>query len=152
MSSYFAEVDWQRNDQDFLANEYSRGHLWRFDGGVEVAASASPHIVPLPWSIAENVDPEEAFVAALSSCHMLFFLSLAAKKKFQVESYLDKAEGILEKNEQGKQSMTKVFLKPEIKFSGEKQPTQTEIERIHHLAHEHCFIANSVNSEIIIQC
>lgn len=152
MSRYFAEVDWQRNDQNFLSNEYSRGHVWRFDGGVEVPASASPHIVPLPWSVAENVDPEEAFVAALSSCHMLFFLSLAAKKKFQVESYLDKAEGVLDKNEQGKQAMTKVFLKPEIKFSGEKQPTQADIERIHHLAHEHCFIANSVNSEIIIQC
>lgn len=150
MSSYFAEVSWNRNDEDFLGNRYSRGHQWKFDGGVSVPASASPHIVPLPYSIAENVDPEEAFVASLSSCHMLFFLSIAAKKKIQVESYIDNAEGVMEKNEQGKVAVTKVMLKPKIEFSGEKIPTPEMVDKIHHLAHESCFLANSVKSEVIV--
>ncbi|TQV76488.1 OsmC family peroxiredoxin [Aliikangiella marina] len=150
MSSYFAEIYWQRNSQDFLANEYSRGHEWRFDGGVTVPASASPHIVPLPWSVEENVDPEEAFAAALSSCHMLFFLSIASKRKIQVESYTDKAEAIMENNSQGKMVISKVILKPQIAFSGEKIPTQAEVDRLHHLAHESCFLANSVKCEVIV--
>ena len=152
MSSYFAKVNWQRNGQDFLSNEYSRGHQWQFDGGITVPASASPHIVPLPWSVEENVDPEEAFVASLSSCHMLFFLSIAAKKKLQVERYLDHAEGVMEKNEEGKVAVTRVILKPEIEFSGEKIPTKEVIAKIHHLAHESCFLANSVKSEVVVEC
>lgn len=151
MSSYFAEICWQRNDEDFLNNQYSRGHLWKFDGGVKVPASASPHIVPLPYSVEENVDPEEAFVASLSSCHMLFFLSIAVKKKLQVESYLDNAEGIMEKDAQGKTSITKVILRPKVKFSGEKIPSADIIDKIHHLAHDSCFIANSVKSDVVVE-
>lgn len=150
MSSYFAEISWNRNDEDFLGNRYSRGHQWKFDGGVSVPASASPHIVPLPYSVEENVDPEEAFVASLSSCHMLFFLSIAARKKIQVESYIDNAEGVMEKNEQGKVAVTKVMLKPKIEFSGDKIPTPEMVDKIHHLAHESCFLANSVKSEVIV--
>lgn len=151
MSSYFAEVKWQRNDQNFLANEYSRGHEWRFDGGVTVPASASPHIVPLPWSVEENVDPEEAFAASLASCHMLFFLSIASKRKFQVDSYSDNAEAIMEKNAQGKLVISKVILRPEIEFSGDKIPSQDAIDKLHHLAHESCFLANSVKSEVVVE-
>ena len=151
MANYFAEVTWRREGEDFLANEYSRAHEWQFDGGLKVAASASPHIVPLPFSVEQNVDPEEAFVASLSSCHMLFFLSIAAKQKFQVESYIDKAEGIMSQNAQGKQAMTRVFLRPTIVFSGERVPDTQRIEKIHHLAHDNCFIANSVNTEIVIE-
>jgi len=151
MSRYFAEVHWRRKGQDFINNQYSRGHEWRFDGGVSVPASASPHIVPLPWSVEDNVDPEEAFVASLSSCHMLFFLSIAAKKKFQVDSYLDNAEGIMEKNEEGKVAVTQVILKPKIEFSGDKIPDQAAIDKIHHLAHESCFLANSVKSQVIVE-
>jgi len=151
MSSYFAEVKWQRNGQDFLANQYSRGHEWRFDGGVTVPASASPHIVPLPWSVEENVDPEEAFAASLSSCHMLFFLSIAAKRKYQVESYTDNAEAIMEKNEQGKLVISQVVLRPKIEFSGDKVPDQAAIDKLHHLAHENCFLANSVKSQVVVE-
>lgn len=152
MSSYEAEISWYRDGQSFLTNEYSRGHLWQFDGGVSVAASASPHIVPLPYSVAENVDPEEAFVASLSSCHMLFFLSIAAKQKYQVERYNDKAEGILENNVDGQLAMTLVKLKPIIEFSGEKIPSKEKISQIHHLAHKSCFLANSVKTKVVVEC
>ena len=152
MSSYFAEIVWQRNEQNFIANEYSRAHEWRFDGGVTVPASASPHIVPLPWSVEANVDPEEAFAASLASCHMLFFLSIAAKKKIQVERYTDNAEAIMEKNSAGKMAITRVILKPQIEFSGDNLPTQETIQKLHHLAHESCFLANSVKSEVVVEC
>jgi organic hydroperoxide reductase OsmC/OhrA len=151
MSTYYGEVRWQRNEQDFLSNKYSRGHHWHFDGGTVVPASSSPHIVPLPMSVEANVDPEEAFVASLSSCHMLFFLSIAAKRKYIVDQYADKAEGILEKNQNGDLAMTKVTLKPSIVFSGERQPTTEQIEKLHHLAHKSCFLAHSVKSEIVIE-
>ena len=151
MSEYTAQVSWQRGEQDFLSNTYSRGHLWRFDGGVEVPASASPHIVPLPWSVEANVDPEEAFVASLSSCHMLFFLSIAAKQRFQVEQYVDNAIGLMEKNNAWKMAMTQVRLRPRVEFSGERIPSREKLEKLHHLAHESCFIANSVKTEIITE-
>lgn len=151
MSKYFSTVVWERNDQVFTDNQYSRGHVWKFDGGAQVKASASPHIVPLPYSVEENVDPEEAFVASLSSCHMLFFLSIAAKKKFVVEQYVDNAVGIMEEGADGKMLITKVILRPEVIFTGEKQPTFEQLGKMHHQSHHLCFIANSVKTEVITE-
>jgi len=152
MSEYYALVKWQRGeDEAFIDNNYSRGHVWEFDGGVSVPASSSPHVVPLPFSVATHVDPEEAFVAALSSCHMLFFLSIAAKKRYLVESYTDDAIGIMENDESGKMSMTQVTLRPQVVFSGERLPSRQDLEDIHHQAHELCFIANSVKTKVITE-
>jgi len=143
-------VHWQRGDQDFLDNAYSRAHEWLFDGGLTVAASASPDIVPLPMSVAENVDPEEAFVASLSSCHMLFFLSLAQRRKIIVDQYTDEAVGYLDKGSDGKMAMTKVVLRPRCIYNGE-MPDPAMVEKMHHKAHELCFIANSVTSEVVTE-
>jgi organic hydroperoxide reductase OsmC/OhrA len=151
MSEYVATIRWQRGDQKFIDDKYSRGHQWEFDGGVTVPASASPSIVPLPMSIAENVDPEEAFVASLSSCHMLFFLSLAAKRDFVPDEYIDAAVGHLGKSDDEKFVMTRVVLRPKITWSGKNIPSQQQIEKMHHRAHDLCFIANSVTSEIVIE-
>lgn len=148
MAQYTAEVLWLRGEQDFLSNRYSRRHLLRFDGGVEVPGSSSPHVVPLPMSDAAAVDPEEAFVASLSSCHMLWFLAIAAKRKFCVDRYFDAPLGIMAKNAEGKLAMTQVLLRPEVQFSGERLPTREEIVAMHHDAHEACFIANSVKTEL----
>ena len=150
MHSYDATISWERGDQAFTDNRYSRGHSWAFDGGAEVPASSSPYIVPLPMSVAANVDPEEAVVAATSSCHMLFFLSIAARRGFIVDSYVDRASGIMEKNSEGKIAMTRITLRPEVKFGGGRRPTQDDIDRIHHDSHEQCFIANSLKSEIVL--
>ncbi|MGE8498122.1 MAG: OsmC family protein [Pseudomonas sp.] len=150
MSHYSAEILWQRDQQDFLGNRYSRAHRWRFDGGVEVPASSSPLVVPLPWSDASAVDPEEAFVASLSSCHMLWFLSLAAKQGFQVERYVDKALGQMARNTEGKLAMTEVVLYPDVTFSGEHLPSEDQQHALHHQAHEECFIANSVKT--VVRC
>lgn len=152
MAEYTARVSWVRSKNEiFIDNKYSRGHEWNFDGGTILKASASPHIVPLPYSVEENVDPEEAFVASISSCHMLFFLSLAAKRKFIIDKYTDNPVGILTKNDQGKLWMKKVTLRPRIKFSGIIKPTLTQIEEIHHQSHNECFIATSVKSEVVIE-
>ena len=152
MSEYTALIKWQRQPtESFIDNQYSRGHQWHFDGGTDVPASASPHVVPLPYSVEANVDPEEAFVASLSSCHMLFFLSIAAKRRFVVESYEDNAVGIMEENEQGKVAMTKVTLKPKALFSGDRQPTPQQLEKMHHQSHELCFIANSVKTKVVTE-
>lgn len=151
MSEYVATVRWQRGEQEFIDDKYSRGHQWEFDGGATVPASASPGIVPLPLSVAENVDPEEAFVASLSSCHMLFFLSLAVKRGFIVDNYVDAAVGYLGKSKDGKTKMTRVVLRPDTAWSGEKMPSAQQIEKLHHRAHDLCFIANSVTSEIVIE-
>lgn len=152
MSEYTATVSWNRSDSEaFVDNKYSRGHSWSFDGGATVPASSSPHVVPLPYSVAANVDPEEAFIASLSSCHMLFFLSIAAKRKFVIDRYTDKAVGIMEKGSDGKIAMTKVTLRPEILFSGDQQPTREELEKMHHQSHELCFIANSVKTEVVTE-
>ncbi|HEX7438451.1 MAG TPA: OsmC family protein [Caldimonas sp.] len=151
MSEYTAEVIWVRGAQDFLSGRYSRRHLLRFDGGVEVAGSSSPHVVPLPLSDAAAVDPEEAFVAALASCHMLFFLSIAASRKFCVERYRDDAVGTLAKDADGKLAMTEVVLRPQVEFSGPQMPTQRELDAMHHSAHEQCFIANSVKTEVRVR-
>ena len=152
MSEYTAELLWVRGEgEDFLGNKYSRRHLLRFDGGAEVAGSSSPHSVPLPMSDASAVDPEEAFVASLSSCHMLWFLAIAAKRKFRVDRYFDAAVGVMEKNAQGKFAVTRVTLRPEVIFSGEHKPTRADIEHLHHTAHDECYIANSVKSEVLCE-
>jgi len=148
MSLYTAEVLWLRNEGDFAGNRYSRRHLLRFDGGLEVPGSSSPHVVPLPMSDASALDPEEAFVSSLSSCHMLWFLSIAAKHKFCVDRYFDAATGVMEKNAEGKVAMTVVTLHPDVTFSGERQPTREELDQLHHKAHDACFIANSVKTEV----
>ena len=151
MSHYTSTIRWERGTQPFLDNRYSRAHVWRFDGGTEIPASSSPSVVPLPMSRADAVDPEEAFVASLSSCHMLWFLSLAAKRKFIVDSYEDQAEGLMEKNAEGKLAMTKVTLRPLVVFSGAIVPDKTHLAALHHSAHEQCFIANSVRSEVVVE-
>jgi organic hydroperoxide reductase OsmC/OhrA len=148
MSEYIATIRWQRGTDSFIDDKYSRGHEWEFDGGITVPASASPDIVPLPMSVAENVDPEEAFVASLSSCHMLFFLAIAAKSGYVIDDYTDEASGRLEENDEGKMVITKIVLRPNATYSGERIPDREKIERMHRLAHEHCFIANSVKSEV----
>ena len=151
MSHYTAEIVWERGEQSFTDGHYSRRHRWRFDGGAEVSASASPQIVPLPMSDASAVDPEEAFVAALSSCHMLFFLSLAAARGWQVERYRDAATGTLAKDSEGMLVMTEVVLRPEVVFSGKAPPAAAELAALHHRAHEQCFIANSVKTLVRVE-
>lgn len=148
MSTYTATILWQRNGAAFTDQRYSRAHVMKFDGGAEVPGSSSPHTVPLPYSDAAAVDPEEAFVAALSSCHLLWFLHLAAKRGFVVERYEDRADGVLAKNAEGKQAMILVTLRPRAEFAGEQRPGRQDIEALHHAAHEECFIANSVKSEV----
>ncbi|MGA8705495.1 MAG: OsmC family protein [Steroidobacteraceae bacterium] len=148
MSEYTAEVEWQRGEANFLDNRYSRAHRWRFDGGAEVPGSSSPHSVPLPWSDPAGVDPEEAFVASLSSCHMLWFLSLAAKRGFRIDRYRDLAVGTLGQNQQRQRCMTVVTLRPQVSFSGSSQPSRAELESLHHAAHEQCYIAHSVTAEV----
>lgn len=145
-------VVWERGrDEKYTDRQYSRGHRWIFDGGLTVPASASPHVVPLPYSVAEYVDPEEAYVASLSGCHMLFFLDVAARRNFVVDKYKDNAVGVMEKADDGKTAVTKVRLRPQVIFSGDTQPTSTELEEMHHHAHDLCFIANSVKTQILIE-
>jgi organic hydroperoxide reductase OsmC/OhrA len=150
MSQISAKITWQRNGAEFIDNRYSRGHVWRFDGGVEVPASSSPHVVPVPLSVAAAVDPEEAFVAALSSCHMLWFLSLAAAQRVCVDHYSDEAIGVLGKNAAGKVAMITVILKPRVRIAG-ASPTAAAFEALHHKAHERCYIANSVTTEVRVE-
>lgn len=148
MSHYAAETLWERKDANFLDNRYSRRHVLRFDGGLEVPGSSSPSVVPLPMSDASALDPEEAFVSSLSSCHMLWFLTMAVKRKFCVDRYFDAATGVMEKNAEGKVAMTVVTLHPDVTFSGEKLPTRAELDKMHHDAHEACFIASSVKTDV----
>lgn len=151
MGTYNVKISWKKTVRDkFTDNKYSRVHQWVFDGGIELKASSSPHVVPLPMSDESAVDPEEAFIASLSSCHMLWFLSIAAGKKYIVENYTDNAEGILAKDSDDKLAMTEVTLKPVVKFAGDIIPSRTQIDELHHLAHEKCFIANSVKTKIKI--
>lgn len=146
---YTAQVAWQAGaGEDFVAGRYSRRHLLRFDGGVAVPGSSSPSVVPLPWSDAAAVDPEEAFVASLSACHMLWFLALAAKERLPVARYVDDAEGVMAHDAEGKLAMTVVTLRPRVEFGGERQPSREELDRLHHAAHAACFIANSVKTDV----
>ena len=152
MSTYTATIRWTRDPStEFTKGQYSRAHSWEFDGGLTVPASPSPHIVPAPWNDPNGVDPEDAFVASLSSCHMLFFVDFARRGGFVVDSYVDEAEGILDKRDDGKMAMTRVTLRPNIAFSGASPPTTDQIAELHHRAHEACFIANSVTTEVIIE-
>ena len=150
MAEHLATVSWQRDGEVFTDNKYSRAHTWRFDGGATVAASASPHIVRAPYSVASAVDPEEAFVASLSSCHMLFFLSFAAKAGYVVDRYEDEARGTLAKDADGRLAMTQVVMRPRIAFAG-RQPSAEELDQLHHQAHEQCFLANSVKTLIAVE-
>lgn len=151
MAHYTADIHWQRGaDEGFLDGRYSRAHVWRFDGGVEVPASSSPSVVRLPFSRADAVDPEEAFVAALSSCHMLWFLSLAMEAGYCVDTYDDAAMGVMAPNAEGRLAMTEVSLRPRARFSGENIPDRAMIGELHHRAHDACFIAQSVKT--VVRC
>jgi len=151
VSIHTAEVCWVRNEAPFIDNKYSRVHRWTFDGGAVVPASSSPHVVRVPFSDPACIDPEEAFVAALSSCHMLWFLGLAAQHGYVIESYTDTAEGKMEKNVDGKEAITKVTLRPALVIASEKVPTDETIKKLHHDAHESCFLASSVKTEIVVE-
>jgi len=147
---YTATIEWSRNGADFIDLDYSRAHQWRFDGGATVPGSSSPHVVPPPLSDPRAVDPEEAFVAALSSCHMLWFLAIAAKRGFVVDHYVDQAAGVMARLEARKLAMTEVTLRPHVSFAG-KAPSSEEHDSMHHQAHEACYIANSVKSEVRVK-
>lgn len=151
MSTCKATLVWNRGSQPFADGKYSRAHVWRFDGGAEVPASSSPYVVKPPMSDESAVDPEEAFIASLASCHMLFFLDFARRGGFVIDTYEDQSEGVLAKNAEGRMAMTVVTLRPRIAFSGEKRPTREELEALHHKAHEACFIANSVKTEVRVE-
>ncbi len=148
--SYIATVDWQRGTQSFADNKYSRAHTWSFDGGVTVAGSSAPNVLPPPMSREDAVDPEEALVASASACHMLFFLALAARKGFTIDRYTDKAVGEMTKNERGKLFVSKITLNPAVTWSGASRPSLADIDALHHRAHEECYIANSIRAEIVI--
>lgn len=151
MSTYTATIRWTRDPgADFARGQYSRAHSWEFDGGLTVPASPSPHIVPAPWNDPAGVDPEEAFVASLSSCHMLFFVDFARRAGLVIDSYVDKAEGVLEQRADGKMAMTRVTLHPRVIWGG-NPPDNTAIADLHHRAHQACFIANSVTSEVVVE-
>jgi len=148
MSEHKVTLDWQCDGPDFRKGRYSREHTWRFDGGVTVAASPSPAVVPVPWSNPANVDPEEAFVASVASCHMLTYLFLAARAGFVVKSYHDEAVGVMTKNERGVPWVSLITLRPVIEYAGEKRPDPAEESELHHRAHEQCFIANSIKTGV----
>lgn len=151
MSTYTATLTWKRGDQVFTDAKYSRGHEIAFDGGFKIWGSSSPHVVRPPLSREDAADPEELFVAALSSCHMLFFLDFARKAGFVIDSYVDAPEGVLAKDAEGKMAMTKITLKPAIEWSGDKRPSTNEIHDLHHKSHEACFIASSFKGEVVIE-
>jgi organic hydroperoxide reductase OsmC/OhrA len=151
MSKHLAKISWKCTSSDFINGRYSREHTWSFDGGVVVPASPSPSVVPAPWSNPDNVDPEEAYVAAVSSCHMLTFLYLASKAGFQVDSYEDEAIGAMRKNERGTPWVSSITLQPKIQYGGSKQPDPAEEARLHHEVHEQCFIAQSIKTEVTVR-
>jgi len=150
-STFTATVEWRRGDAKFTDKRYSRAHAWRFDGGAVVPGSSSPLSVPLPFSDEQAVDPEEAFVAALSSCHMLFFIASVARDGYLLDSYDDAAIGTMEKNARGKFAMSRVTLRPRLVFSGDRQPSAEQVAALHHWAHEECYLANSVTTEVVIE-
>lgn len=151
MSEHKAYIKWSGNSPDFLKGRYSREHTWRFDGGIEVAASPSPSVVPPPWSNPAALDPEEAFVAAVSSCHMLTFLFLASKKGFWVESYSDEAVGVMTKNESGVPWVSAITLNVRITYKADKLPSADDEGALHDAAHEQCFIANSIKTAVTVR-
>jgi organic hydroperoxide reductase OsmC/OhrA len=149
MSEYKAVVAWSHSRGDFLKGTYSREHTWTFDGGVVIPASPAPTSVPAPYSNAAHVDPEEAYVASISSCHMLVFLYLASKRGFEVASYTDEAVGVMTKNERGALWISAVVLKPRIIYRG-GAPSPDQESQLHHAAHQECYIANSVKTTITV--
>ena len=151
MVTFSAIVEWSLGDGDFASGHYSRGHTITLDGGLAIPGTASPQVVKAPWSVEGAMDPEQAFIAAISQCHMLWFLDLAKQAGFSVERYRDEAHGVLARISRGKQAVTKVTLRPQITFTGERRPSAAEIQDLHHQAHEVCFIANSVKTEIVIE-
>ncbi len=152
MHTYGAKVTWKKDQQaKFTDQRYSRRHEWSFDGGVVVSASSSPFVVPVPMSATDAIDPEEALVASVSSCHMLWFLFAAAKRGLIVDEYVDDAAGTMGKNAEGKTAMTRIALRPRVTFSGEKRPSEQELQQLHEVAHKECFIANSLKSEIVVE-
>ena len=151
MSQHLATIRWTRSGPDFLERCYSREHLWAFDGGAVVPASPSPCLVPAPWSNAASVDPEEAFVASVSSCHMLWFLHVAVDAGFIADSYEDEAAGVMTKNDAGIPWVSRITLRPRVTWSGEVLPTPAQVQHLHHEAHRRCFIAASIRSEVIIE-
>jgi organic hydroperoxide reductase OsmC/OhrA len=151
MSTYTATIRWTRSgDGDFAKGQYSRAHDWVFDGGAAVPASPSPQVVPAPWSDQAGVDPEEAFVASLSSCHMLFFVDFARRAGLVIDDYVDEAEGVLEKRGDGKMAITRVTLHPRMAWASDP-PDDATIADLHHRPHEACFIANSVTTEVTVE-
>jgi len=151
MHEYTAQVRWTRRDAVFTDRRYSRAHVWRFDGGAEVPASSSPLVVREPLSDPKGVDPEEAFIASLSSCHMLFFLDFASRAGFTVDSYVDDAVGVMGKDEEGYDYVEAVELRPVIAFSGDKRPSAEELADLHHRSHDVCFIARSVKTKVTVR-
>ena len=149
MSRHGAEIVWQA-DGGFTAGSYSRRHEWRFDGGAVVVASSSPDVVPPPLSDPAGVDPEEALVASVASCHMLWFLALAQQAGLDVASYADAAEGVMGRIGPGRTAVTRITLRPDISFAG-RQPDADDLARLHHEAHERCFIANSLKTEVVVE-
>lgn len=150
MPAHHAIIEWTNRGPDFLKGKYPRDHTWTFDGGVVVPASPAPSVVPAPWSVAANVDPEEAFVAAIASCHMLTFLWLVSKAGFVCEDYRDHATGTMTKNERGVWWVSQVVLKPQLTWQGDRTPTAEELQHLHHRAHDECFIANSVKTTVTV--
>jgi organic hydroperoxide reductase OsmC/OhrA len=152
MSEHRATIEWSSTAAaaDIVKLRFSREHRWTFDGGITVDASASPSVVPAPWSNPHGVDPEEAYVASISSCHMLTFVFVAAKAGFAVASYRDDAVGVMTKTPAGIAWVSKVTLSPQITYAGDKQPSADELAKLHHAAHAGCFIANSVKTEIVV--
>ena len=150
MKQFEASVAWRRGGQPFVDQRYSRAHEWRFDGALSVPASSSPLSVPAPMSDPAALDPEEALVAAASSCHMLFFLSIAARRGFVVDDYRDRAVGTLAAGADGKLALTRIALRPEIAFSGARRPDAAELAAIHHAAHDKCYIASSLKGDVVV--
>jgi organic hydroperoxide reductase OsmC/OhrA len=150
MSEHKATITWKCTSPDFLTGKYSREHTWAFDGGLAIPTSSSPSVVPVPYSNPADIDPEEAFVASISSCHMLTFLFLASRKGFEVNGYRDEAIGVVTKNASGVPWVSRVTLHPKIDYGGAKLPTTADEEHLHHLSHEQCFIANSIKTEVTI--
>jgi organic hydroperoxide reductase OsmC/OhrA len=144
MSEHHATICWKRGDAEFAYESYSRDHEWKFEGGIQVPASAAPAYL----GNSSLVDPEEAFVASVASCHMLTFLAIAARQRLVIDSYEDVATGFLEKNQDGRLAITRVVLRPRARFAGASAPSPERLARLHELAHEHCFIANSVRTAI----
>lgn len=148
MPRYSATIDWQRGDDAFTDNAYSRAHTWHFDGGLTVPATASPHHVRPPMSAPGNLDPEQALVAAASSCHMLWFLYYAALAGFRIDRYRDEADGVAAKNAAGSNWMPRITLRPDVTFSG-REPSPADVDHLHHQAHQSCHIANSLRTDIV---